>query len=229
MTKTAIVTGSAGNLGQAVVKKFLSESYRVIGTVTSTDPVKPAPIGQFETVIVDLLKEVDTTIFVNNIIDKYKRIDTAVLTVGGFALGTITDTSANDIYKQYQLNFETAYNIIRPVFMQMMKQKAGRIFLVGAKPGMEAISSKGMTAYGLTKSLIFRLAELINEEAKGTNVVTSVVVPGTIDTPANRKSMPDASFENWVKPDVIASVISYYCSDEAAALREPVIKIYGNS
>jgi NAD(P)-dependent dehydrogenase (short-subunit alcohol dehydrogenase family) len=84
-------------------------------------------------------------------------------------------------------------------------------------------------AYGLAKSLIFRLSELMNDEAKGKNVVTSVVVPSTIDTPQNRKAMPDADPSNWVKPEAIADIIYFYCTNTAAALREPVINVYGNS
>ena len=86
-----------------------------------------------------------------------------------------------------------------------------------------------MVAYSLAKSLIFRLAELMNDEAKGKNIVTSVVVPSTIDTPQNRKAMPDADFSNWVKPEAIADAIYFYCTDEAAVLREPLIKVYNNS
>ena len=230
MTKIAIVTGSAGNLGQAAVKKFIAEGYRVIGTVTSTDAITPdLANNQFETAVVDLMKEEEAAVFVNSVIEKYKRIDAVVLTVGGFAMGKVADTSTRDIYKQYQLNFETAYNIARPVFVQMMKQNAGRIFLVGSKPGLDAKNSKGMVAYGLGKSLIFRLAELMNEEAKGYDIVTSVIVPGTIDTPQNRKSMPDANFDNWVKAEAIADIIYCYSSDVAGSVREPVIKVYGNS
>jgi len=228
MSKIAIVTGSAGNLGQAVVKNLTAENYRVIGTVTSNG-VSATPTHKFETSVVDLTSEANAAVFVNSIIEKYKRIDTAVLTVGGFAIGKIADTSTSDIHKQYQLNFETAYNIARPVFVQMLKQNSGRIFLIGSKPGMDAKNSKGMTAYGLAKSLIFRLAELMNEEAKGFNVVTNVTVPGTIDTPQNRKAMPDADFNNWVKAEDIANAIYYLSSDDATALREPVIKVYGNS
>ena len=83
-----------------------------------------------------------------------------------------------------------------------------------------------MVAYSLAKSLIFRMAELMNEEAKGTNVVTSVVVPSMIDTPLNRNAMSTATFGDWVTTDTIADVISFYCSEAASALREPVIKIY---
>jgi NAD(P)-dependent dehydrogenase (short-subunit alcohol dehydrogenase family) len=111
----------------------------------------------------------------------------------------------------------------------MIKQNSGRIFLIGSRPGLDAKNGKGMVAYGLAKSLIFRLAELMNEEGKAHNVVTSVIIPSTIDTPQNRKAMPDANPANWVKAEEISDVIYYYCSDEARALREPIIKMYGNS
>jgi NAD(P)-dependent dehydrogenase (short-subunit alcohol dehydrogenase family) len=127
------------------------------------------------------------------------------------------------------LNFETAYNIARPVFAQMMLQGSGRIFIIGSKPGLDAKNGKGMIAYGLSKCLLFRLAELMNDEAKGTDVVTSVIVPSTIDTPQNRQSMPDAKYANWVKPEEIAEVIAFYSDEASSAVREPVIKVYKNA
>ena len=228
--KTAIVTGASGNLGQAVVRKFIDEGYKVIGTVIPDDTASVNfPAGRFEKVVVDLMNEDDAAKFIENTISKYGSIDAAVLTVGGFAMGKIADTKTSDIYKQYKLNFETAYNVARPVFIQMMKQKTGRIFIIGSRPGLNAKDSKGMVAYGIGKSLIFRLADLMNDEAKGTNVVTSVVVPSTIDTPQNRASMPDADPSKWVKPEAIADIIYFHCTDKGAILREPLIKVYGNS
>jgi NAD(P)-dependent dehydrogenase (short-subunit alcohol dehydrogenase family) len=228
--KTAIVTGASGNLGQAVVKKFIDEEYKVIGTIIPNDQVPMNfPADSFEIAVVDLMNEDDTAKFVADTISKYGSVDAAVLTVGGFAMGKIADTKTADIYKQYKLNFETAYNVARPVFVQMMKQKTGRIFIIGSRPGLDAKDGKGMVAYGLGKSLIFRLADLMNDEAKGSNVVTSVVVPSTIDTPQNRKAMPDADPSKWVKPEEIADIIYFYCTDAGAILREPLIKVYGNS
>ena len=228
--KTAIVTGASGNMGQAVVKKFLAEGYNVVGTIIPNDPV-PFEVddAKLEKVVVDLMNEDDSAKFVQNVITKYGTVDVVVLTVGGFAVGKVADTKTADIYKQYKLNFETAYNIARPAFVQMMQQANGRIFIVGSKPGLSAKDGKGMVAYGLGKSLIFRLAELMNDEAKGHNVVTSVVVPGTIDTAQNRKSMPDAKFDNWVKAEAIADAIYFYCTEAASALREPLIKLYNNA
>jgi NAD(P)-dependent dehydrogenase (short-subunit alcohol dehydrogenase family) len=228
--KTAIVTGASGNMGQAVVKKFIDNGYKVIGTIVPNDPVPlDFPPDKFEKIVVDLANEEDSAKFVNDLISKYGSVDTAVLTVGGFAMGTVAETKTSDIAKQYKLNFETAYNIARPLFVQMLKQNNGRIFIIGSRPGLDAKSGKGMIAYGLGKSLIFRLAELMNDEAKGTNVVITVVVPGTIDTPQNRKTIPGSDPDNWVKPEAIADVIYFYASDVAAVLREPVIKVYNNS
>ena len=228
--KTAIVTGASGNLGQAVVKKFIDEGYKVIGTIIPNDQMPMNfPADSFEIAVVDLMSEDDAAKFVADTISKYGSVDTAVLTVGGFAMGKIADTKTADIYKQYKPNFETAYNVARPVLVQMMKQKTGRIFIIGSRPGLDAKDSKGMVAYGLGKSLVFRLADLMNDEAKGSNVVTSVVVPSTIDTPQNRKAMPDADPSKWVKPEEIADIIYFHCTDAGAILREPLIKVYGNS
>jgi NAD(P)-dependent dehydrogenase (short-subunit alcohol dehydrogenase family) len=228
--KVAIVTGASGNMGQAVVKKFIDEGYYVIGTIIPNDVVPmDFPAGKFEKVIVDLMSEDDSQKFVDSVILKHSSVNVAILTVGGFAMGKIAETKTGDIAKQHKLNFETAYNVAQPVFVQMLKQNSGRIFIIGSKPGLSAKNGKGMVAYGLAKSLIFRLAELMNDEAKGKNVVTSVVVPSTIDTPQNRKSIPDGNFDNWVKAEAIADVIYWHCTDDAAVLREPVLKVYNNA
>lgn len=228
--KTALVTGASGNMGQAVVKKFLAEGYHVVGTVIPNDPVKiDITHVEFETSNADLMNEAAASEMLKEVITKQGSIDAAVLTVGGFAMGKIADTKAKDILQQYKLNFETAYHVARPVFVQMMKQGSGHIFLIGSRPGLDMHNSKGMVAYGLSKSLIFRLAELMNEEAKDSNVTVSVIVPSTIDTPQNRASMPQSDFSKWVKPGSIADAIYVHCTSEAADLREPLIKVYGRS
>jgi NAD(P)-dependent dehydrogenase (short-subunit alcohol dehydrogenase family) len=228
--RNIIVTGASGNMGRAIVTKFLADGDRVIGTVVPNDPA-PLEISDanFEKAVVDLLNEEDSERFVLSVIERYKTIDAVVLTVGGFAVGKVAETRTQDITRQFRLNFETTYNIARPVFAQMLRQGSGRIFMTGSRPGLEAEQGKGMTAYSLGKSLIFRLADLMNIEAKGTGVVVSVVVPSTIDTVANRNAMPAADFSNWVKAEDIAGVIHFYCSEKAKATREPLIKMYNNA
>jgi len=228
--KIAIITGASGNLGHAAIKKFIEGGYFAIGTVISDDPVNiNFPASSFEKVVVDLLNEDDSQKFVDTVISKHGRIDVVILTVGGFAAGNIAETKTSDISKQYKLNFETAYNIARPAFVQMKRQGQGRIIIIGSRPGLNARNGKGMVAYGLAKSLLFRLADILNDEADGKDIVTSVVIPSTIDTASNRKAMPNADFNAWVKTEQIADIIYFYSSEQASALREPVIKVYNNA
>ncbi len=99
----------------------------------------------------------------------------------------LADTSGEDLQKQIALNFETAYFVTRPLFEHLMKNKRGTIVFIGARPALNPAQGKGLIAYSLSKSLLFKLAEFLNEEAKGINVSISVVVPSTLDTPLNRK------------------------------------------
>src|SRR5690348_4531868 len=133
----AIVTGASGNLGQAVVNKFLKEGYAVIGTVNQHEPKKvDQGSSKFEEAEVDLMDEENAKAFVDGVIAKHKTIEVAVLTVGGFAAGKLAETKTSDVMKQYRLNFETAYNVVQPVFNQMLQQGNGRIFLIGSRPGL---------------------------------------------------------------------------------------------
>lgn len=214
--KTILITGASGNMGQALVKKFLTEGWKVAGTFVPNDPVKPEfNHPSFTGITVDLMNEADAASMVQQLVQK-SRVDAAVLTVGGFAMGDIASTSSAGIMQQYKLNFETAYHVARPLLTQMMQQHNGRIFVVGSRPGMNMKNSRGMTAYGLAKSLIFRLAELMNEESANTYVKTFVIVPSTIDTLQNRAAMPGADFSKWVTPQTIADTVFDYCNDDGS-------------
>src|SRR5688572_23050589 len=108
--KIAIVTGASGSLGQAVVKRFIENGYKVIGTVVPNDATTfQFPEDRFQKIAVDLMNEEDTRHFAGSVIEKYNHVNVAVLTVGGFAMGTIAETRTSDISRQYKLNFETAY------------------------------------------------------------------------------------------------------------------------
>jgi NAD(P)-dependent dehydrogenase (short-subunit alcohol dehydrogenase family) len=129
----------------------------------------------------------------------------------------------------FAINFETAYYVARPVYNQMLARGKGRIVLMGARPALAPVEGKTSVAYALSKSLLFQLAEILNADAKGKNVVTHVVVPSTIDTPNNRKWIPNADFDSWVKPEQLAEIFNLICSDAGTPLRYPVWKVYNNS
>ncbi len=231
MKKTAIVTGAAGNLGNAVLKQLLQDGYRVTGTKLpkeSLDDFKDEK--HFEEYTLNVLDTQDVSDFVKYVSETAGTIDRAALLVGGFGMGDIENTSLEDVRKMFQLNFESAFICAKAIYEQMIQQpNGGRMVLVGAKPALAPEAGKDLVAYALSKSLIFRLAEILNASGKDRGVQTSVIVPSIIDTPPNRQSMPDANFDDWVKPEEIAEVISFLFSGKAGKLRESVVKIYGNS
>ncbi len=230
MKKNVIITGASGNLGKATVEKFIGEGYKVIATLSPGKTFPFDPAGDLETVEADLRNEKQVAVVIDQIISKHKSIDAALLLVGGFAAGGIKTADGESLKNMYALNFETAYFAARPIFLQMLKQPAGgRIILIGSRPALIPKDGKNLIAYALSKSLLFKLAEYLNAEGTSQNVVTSVIVPSTLDTPANRQSMPKADFSKWVKPEEIAQTMEFICSQKAESLREPVFKIYGDS
>ena len=230
MPRIVFITGSSGNLGRAITRKFLLAGDKVIGTLLPEEVYTAEPDEKgLELRHVNLLDETETSAIIHSDIREFGKIDIGILTAGGFAMGDIAKTDTLDIFNQLSLNFETAYNAARPLFLHMLREGRGRIFLVGSRPGMDMRLGKGLVAYSLSKSLIFRLAELMNEEAKGSDVVVSVLVPSIIDTPQNRNSMPDADFSSWMNPASIADIIYFYCSPGTESIKEPVIKLFNKA
>jgi NAD(P)-dependent dehydrogenase (short-subunit alcohol dehydrogenase family) len=228
--KTIIITGANGNLGTAVVKKMLDEGYKIIAVDNGDAHLQFASGNKnFEFFTVNLSDENETALFIDTVISKYNKIDGALMLVGGFAMGNIEATKGSDINKMFSLNFETAYFVARPLWQHMKQNNYGRLVFIGARPALKAEQGKDMLAYALTKAMLFKLADFINASADGANVTASVVVPSTIDTALNRTSMPDADPNNWVKPEQLADVLEFICSDKGSPLRESVYKVYNNA
>lgn len=228
MMKTVLISGAAGNLGKATVAKFSAEGYRVLATVEPGGKLGYEVKGEVQVVPLDHKNESESEATINGFFQG-GEVNAAILLVGGFAMGGIHDTTGESLKKMLSLNFETAYFAARPLFRNMMRQTGGgRIVLVGARPAMVPADGKNALAYALSKSLLFKLAEFLNAEAEK-KVVTHVVVPGIIDTPANRAGMPSANFSDWVKPGEIAETLYFLCSANGSVIRDTVVKVYGNS
>ncbi|HUQ66568.1 MAG TPA: SDR family NAD(P)-dependent oxidoreductase [Flavitalea sp.] len=228
--KNVIITGANGNLGSAVVKEFLNKGYKVIATVAE-EKMKATMIrhDNLEVITVNLMNEEESENSIKKVIKENGQIDAALLLVGGFTAGSIFKATTGDIYAQIALNFNTAYHVARPVFTHMMEKSNGKIVFIGSRPALEAQAGKGVIAYGLSKSMLFKLAEYMNAESHGKNVVATVIAPSTLDTESNRKSMPDADPEKWVKPSALAEILEFVVSEKASVLREPVLKVYNNA
>ena len=228
--KTIIITGANGSLGTATVKKFLDEGYKVIAVDSEENHLGFAKNNSnFELHNVNLADEASATAFAQDAIRKHGTIHGALMLVGGFAMNGLDKTTGKDLKKMYNLNFETAYYTARPLFQHMVEKNYGRLVFMGARPALLAGAGKDMIAYALSKSLLFKLAEFMNAQGKGHNVVASVVVPSTIDTKPNRESMPEANPDNWVKAEQLADILEFICSEKGQPLRESIYKVYNNS
>jgi NAD(P)-dependent dehydrogenase (short-subunit alcohol dehydrogenase family) len=228
--KTVLITGANGNMGLAVTRNLLSKGYRVVASIAHEQDRKDfKSLTNIDVQPVNLMQEEEAHAFVQSNIKKYGKIDAALLLVGGFAAGDISVTSGADLHRQYSLNFETAYFVTRPLFQHMQEMNGGKIVLIGARPALVAEQGHEFLAYSLSKSLLFKLAEYLNAAAKGSNVSVSVIVPSTLDTQLNRKSIPEADPEKWVKPEQLAEILEFLVSEKGDPLRETVLKVYNNA
>lgn len=223
--KHVIITGATGNLGKVVTQKFLQAGYTVTGTVSPRSATVPAT----ENLVyyqVDLTNEDETKSFVEKVIATHGQIHAALLLAGGFTPGKLEKTSGDDVNRMFAMNFKTAFHVARPVWAHMKQQQDGHIVLIGAKPALHANEAKNSVAYSLSKSLLFKLAEILNAEGNDHNLAANVLVPSTIDTPDNRNAMPKADFSKWISPEAMADVMLRICADADYARKNLVIRLF---
>ncbi|HZV68881.1 MAG TPA: SDR family NAD(P)-dependent oxidoreductase [Saprospiraceae bacterium] len=229
MERTILITGANGNLGREVVKLLSAEGYKIIAVAGHGEITESLKQHAIRVDHVDLLDEKSSEIFVQSMIDEYPQLEAAVLLAGGFEMGNLEKTDENLLDKQIALNFKTAWFVVKPFMTHFKKKGAGQIILIGSRPAINPKDGKNSIAYALSKSLLFRLAEIINDSGKDHGITASVIVPSILDTPPNRVDMPDADFDAWVKTSTVAETISFILSDAGKELRQPVFKIYDRS
>lgn len=217
--QTALISGITGNLGKAVAQHFSERSWLVTGTSH-----KEIANKDFDIAAVDLTDDAAAQQYVTHAFQKFGAIDVAVLTVGGFAMGNLANTGTRDLEKFLKLNFETAYNLARPLWQHMKSRQKGKIFFIGSSQGLDTRIGKEAVAYSLSKSLLFQLANIINAEKAETSVEAFVVVPSIIDTVQNREAMPTADFSQWQKPEDIAGIIGRYATQGTSEKEVLIVK-----
>ena len=229
MPRTILITGASGNLGKEVVNLLHAEGHTLLATYHHTEPDESL-MGQLAFCVkVNLQHEEETNTVVQNLIQQFPNLDAAVLLAGGYEGGSIPETNSHIIEKQINHNFKTAWNVVQPLMDHFKKKGQGQFVMMGSRPGISPEAGKHSVGYALSKSLLFSLSDIINAEAKGTEITSSVVVPSTIDTIPNRQSMPDADFSKWVKAEDVAKTISFILSDVGRQMRQPVYKIYNKA
>lgn len=229
MTKTIIISGATGNLGKEVVNTLKENKFQFSLAVDAQNADWFASMPATRSEVVELLDEKAAEIFVKNTLNEYGGIDAGIFLAGGFAEGNILDSSDADILRMLDLNFLTAFHLVKPMLRIFQKQAVGQFIFVGARPALIPSIGKEYFAYALSKRLLFELADMINADTSFPDITAAVVVPSTMDTPGTRASMPEADFSKWVSTKHVAENIHFLLSDAGRNLREAVFKIYNQS
>lgn len=218
--KVVLITGATGGLGRAVAPAFLNAGARVI-TVDRHAGSRPAENQR--AFAADVTDEADVRRVVADVIREAGRIDALVNLVGGFAMGRLTETDTSLWQKMLSLNVTSAFFLSKAVLPHMMERRSGRILHIAARAALDPFA--GAAAYLVSKSALVALIRVLAVETTGSGVTVNGILPTTIDTAANRKSMPDADPSKWVKPESIAQLLIYLASDEASTINGALIPI----
>ena len=165
--------------------------------------------------------------FVGRIVSKHSRLDVLVNVVGAYAGGTpLWETDSKAFAQMLALNLSSGYVLARSVVPVMLKQGSGAIVNVSSQAAVN--HAAGAAAYAASKAAAVAMIDCLAADLKGTAVRANSVLPSIIDTEANRKAMPNADFTKWPKPEDIAKVILFLCSDEAKLIQGASVPVYGN-
>jgi NAD(P)-dependent dehydrogenase (short-subunit alcohol dehydrogenase family) len=224
-TQVVLITGAQGGLGAFVTQAFLASGAQVVGTGRQIDDSAFAH-PRFEAIPADLTRPHNAARLVADTILKFRRIDVLVHVAGGFAGGApIHETDDATWDAMLDLNLRTGVNILRAVIPPMRAQKRGRIVAIGSRAGVEP--SANISAYGASKAALVSLVKTAAIENRKLGITANVILPGTIDTPANRRSDPGADRSQWVSPQKLAALALYLASDDAADITGAAIPVYG--
>jgi NAD(P)-dependent dehydrogenase (short-subunit alcohol dehydrogenase family) len=232
--KIVLVAGGTGGLGRAVSLAFLKEGAKVIATYRSSEEFAAlqsesgANAASLEAHSVDVTDEAAVRQLVDKIVSQHGRLDAMVNTVGGYAGGVKLWELETRVFDQMlALNLRAGYALSRAAIAPMLKQKQGAIVNVAAKAALD--HGAGAAAYAASKAAAVAMIDSLAADVKGTGVRVNSILPSIIDTAANRKAMPGADHAAWPKPEDIASVILFLCSDEARVIHGAAIPVYGDS
>jgi NAD(P)-dependent dehydrogenase (short-subunit alcohol dehydrogenase family) len=232
--KVALVAGGTGGLGRAVSLAFLQEGASVAVTyrrqeefdalMKSAGPLAPALNGHNA----DVTDDAAMAKVAAAIVGSRQRLDILVNTVGGYKAGRkFWEQDSKTLDQMLDLNVRSGYALARAVVPVLLKQGEGSIVNIAGKAAYDAPA--GSAAYAASKAAAIAMMNSLAADLKGTGVRVNSVIPSIIDTEPNRKAMPNADFAKWPKPEEIARVILFLCSEDARVIRGASIPVYGDS
>jgi len=223
--KIVLVTGANGGLGTYVTKAFLEAGATVVGTsrkIQQSEFNSP----KFTAIAAELSTSGGAQRLIDQIASRFGNIDVLAHTVGGFAGGKpIAQTDDATFQKMLDMNFTSAFYLLRAALPAIRKAGYGRIVAIASRAAVDP--GPGVGAYSASKAALVSLLRTVAAENKDAGITANVILPGTIDTPANRKAMPTADVTKWVQPANIASLVVWLASKAGVDFNGAVIPVYG--
>ncbi len=227
-----IITGGTGFLGKAVITEFVKCDANIY--TNYRDDNKFSNLNKYVSnkqkivgVKADLTVEKEVKTFFQGFQSRFKRLDVFIHLVGGFWMGEeIADTPMGKWNFLLDLNLNSAFLCSRAAFQLMRKQCSGKIFMVSAKTAKEFPSKMG--AYSVSKAAVLALTKVLANEGRPYHIQVNCLLPSIIDTPVNRRSMPDEDYQKWVNPHDIGKLLVQLCRPEVKVLSRSTLMIYGD-
>jgi NAD(P)-dependent dehydrogenase (short-subunit alcohol dehydrogenase family) len=223
--QVALITGANGGLGSHVTRAFLDAGQTVAGTSRNIEPSDFAHPA-FTAIVADIATARGAGQLVEQVMARLGKLDVLVHTVGGFAGGqSVVDTDDSTMRQMLDVNFHSLFYLLRAAIPVLRASGDGRVIAIGSRAAVDP--GAGVGAYSASKAAMVSLVRTIALENRDAGLRANVILPGTIDTPANRKAMPKADFSKWVQPASIASLIVWLAGDGGKDVNGAVIQIYG--
>jgi NAD(P)-dependent dehydrogenase (short-subunit alcohol dehydrogenase family) len=227
--KVIVVTGASGALGKVVSELAMARGARVAAVDHATPPQLASRPDRLDLGGVDLSDAAQAGKAIDAVAAHFGGLDALINVAGGFVYESVADSTSRNAPNEswdrmHRLNLLTALNASRAAIPHLVKSAAGRIVNVGAIGALTA--GAGMGPYAASKAAVHRLTETLAAELKG-KVTVNAVLPSTIDTAANRASMPGADFAKWVTAEELANVIMFLASDAASAVTGALLPVSG--
>ena len=217
-----VITGAAGGLGSAVCSVFQDAGVDIV----AVDRTWKQP-QSYRTIAADLNSAEGAAAMIAEAM-QHGPVDGLIHLVGGFAGGaTVAETDDKTWESMMDINVRVAFLTIRAALKPMLAAKHGRIVAVGSRAAVEP--SPNIGAYAVSKAAVVALIKTLAAEVKDSGITANVILPSTIDTPANRAATPKADFSKWVAPQSIGKLLLWLASDAAADTSGAVIPIYGRA
>ena len=225
--RVVLVTGANGGLGSYVTQAFLDAGAAVIGTsrkIQQSDFNNP----NFTALAAEISTREGAETLVDQVVTRFGKLDVLGHTVGGFAGGqSIADTDDSTFQRMLHLNLNWVFHILRAAVPPLRKTGDGRTIAIGCRAALEPGASVG--SYSASKAAMASLIRTVALENKDAGLTANVILPGTMDTPANRKAIPNADVSKWVQPTTVAKLVVWLAGESGKDVNGSVIPVYGKN